>query len=152
LVRQRYSDKKESPAQIETEQIRSFVPLVNNDENLKEKKAPSNSVHISTTGAAILANTESFETKPLPERRSDLMPRADFSSTPRREIFKPFAENTEHAMERSDEATTPTIQVTIGRIEVRATVAAATPARKTPAKSPTMSLDEYLKQRNGGQR
>lgn len=152
VARQHYSDKKESPAQIGTEQIRSFVPLVNNDENLEKKKAPSNSVHISTTGTAILANTESFETRPLPERRSDLMPRADFSSTQRRKIFKPFAENTEHAMERSDEAPTPTIQVTIGRIEVRATVAAATPARKTPAKSPAMSLDEYLKQRNGGQR
>ena len=43
----------------------------------------------------------------------------------------------------------PTIQVTIGRVEIRATVA-ATPAGKTSAKSPVMSLDEYLRQRNGG--
>lgn len=41
-----------------------------------------------------------------------------------------------------------TVQVTIGRVEIRATVATA-PARKTAARSPAMSLDEYLKQRNG---
>lgn len=45
----------------------------------------------------------------------------------------------------------PTIQVTIGRVEIRAAIASA-PARKTSARSPTMNLDEYLKQRNGGQR
>lgn len=46
----------------------------------------------------------------------------------------------------------PTIQVTIGRVEVRATPPA--PALKRPrAKPPAMSLDEYLRQRNqGGQR
>jgi hypothetical protein len=45
----------------------------------------------------------------------------------------------------------PTIQVTIGRIEIRAAVASAS-ARKTSARSPAMSLDDYLKQRNGGRR
>ncbi|MCB0231261.1 MAG: hypothetical protein KDH90_19445 [Anaerolineae bacterium] len=46
----------------------------------------------------------------------------------------------------------PTIHVTIGRIEVRATPAstAASPSRPKPA--PTMSLDDYLRQRNGGSR
>lgn len=46
--------------------------------------------------------------------------------------------------------TEPTIQVTIGRIEIRATQN----TDKTPAKprtaSTTLSLDDYLKQRNGG--
>ncbi|MBX3630984.1 MAG: hypothetical protein KF908_13985 [Nitrosomonas sp.] len=45
----------------------------------------------------------------------------------------------------------PTIQVTIGRVEIRAAVASA-PARKTSARSPAMNLDDYLKQRNGGRR
>lgn len=45
----------------------------------------------------------------------------------------------------------PTIQVTIGRVEIRAAIASA-PVRKTLARSPAMNLDEYLKQRNGGQR
>lgn len=48
--------------------------------------------------------------------------------------------------ERREETTE--VHVHIGRIEVRATVAAP-PARKTPARSPTMSLDDYLKQRSG---
>lgn len=44
----------------------------------------------------------------------------------------------------------PTIQVTIGRIEVRATPPPApSPAKSRPA-SPTMSLEEYLRQRGGG--
>ncbi len=45
----------------------------------------------------------------------------------------------------------PTIQVTIGRVEIRAAAAPAS-ARKTSARSPAMNLDEYLKQRNGGRR
>jgi hypothetical protein len=45
----------------------------------------------------------------------------------------------------------PTIQVTIGRVEIRAAVASAS-ARKTPARSPAMNLDDYLKQRNGERR
>jgi hypothetical protein len=48
-------------------------------------------------------------------------------------------------------APVPTIQVTIGRIEVRATTAPATPAATTArSKPPVMSLDEYLHQRGGG--
>jgi hypothetical protein len=46
----------------------------------------------------------------------------------------------------------PVIQVTIGRIEVRAVTPPA-PARSAPARpSPAPSLDEYLKRRNGGER
>lgn len=45
----------------------------------------------------------------------------------------------------------PTIHVTIGRIEVRATAASA-PLPRKPAPLPGMSLDEYLKMRNGGRR
>lgn len=44
---------------------------------------------------------------------------------------------------------TPTIQVTIGRIEVRATPAPAPASSQARPKSPVMSLDEYLCQRGG---
>lgn len=49
---------------------------------------------------------------------------------------------------------TPTIRVTIGRIEVRAITPLAPPApRPTRTKTgPVLSLDDYLKQRNGGGR
>ena len=45
----------------------------------------------------------------------------------------------------------PTIQVTIGRIEVRATTPPVSSTRQRPALK-TMSLDEYLGKRNGGGR
>ena len=45
----------------------------------------------------------------------------------------------------------PTIQVSIGRVEIRATVV-PTPVRKTTARPPAMSLDEYLKRRNEASR
>lgn len=44
----------------------------------------------------------------------------------------------------------PTIQVTIGRIEVRAISAPASAATSKPRQTPAMSLDDYLRQRNRG--
>lgn len=44
-----------------------------------------------------------------------------------------------------------TIQVTIGRVEIRATPSSAV-VRKGSTRTPAMSLEEYLKQRNGGGR
>ena len=46
----------------------------------------------------------------------------------------------------------PTIKVTIGRIEVRAVTPTPTPPAPVKAQrsQPTLSLDDYLKQRNGG--
>lgn len=46
----------------------------------------------------------------------------------------------------------PTIQVTIGRIEVRATPPAPATPRKAPPKPAAMSLEDYLKQRSEGRR
>ena len=45
----------------------------------------------------------------------------------------------------------PVIHVTIGRVEVRATPPPA-PLRRTPPVTSTMSLEEYLRSRNGGRR
>lgn len=44
----------------------------------------------------------------------------------------------------------PTIQVTIGRIEVRAE--SSPPAHRAAPAAPRLTLDEYLRQRNGGDR
>ena len=51
--------------------------------------------------------------------------------------------------QQSDIQIAPTINVSIGRIEVRATTPAAQP-RKQPSGAQTMSLDEYLQKRNRG--
>ena len=60
--------------------------------------------------------------------------------------------NTQRLVDNSH-APAPTIQVTIGRVEVRANMTPP-PARKTPEKkqSPHVSLDQYLRERNGGRR
>lgn len=46
----------------------------------------------------------------------------------------------------------PAIHVTIGRVEVRATAPAAPPVpqKSKPSRAPKLSLDDYLRQRNGG--
>ncbi len=50
-------------------------------------------------------------------------------------------------------ASEPTIEVTIGRVEVRAVVASPTPRRaERPRTKPSLSLDDYLKQRTRGKR
>lgn len=66
---------------------------------------------------------------------------------PRFEMLAPRADRGEvrHATDRGPEP--PTIQVSIGRIEVRATVASA-PAKKVQSRSSAMGLDEYLARRN----
>ena len=48
--------------------------------------------------------------------------------------------------------TAPTIRVTIGRVDVRAIVSPAPPSAKPPRPKPLLTLEDYLKQRNGGRR
>jgi len=54
-------------------------------------------------------------------------------------------------MEQELPFSSPTVRVTIGRIEVRAVMAPAPlpPKRSLPA-TPRLSLEDYLKRRNGG--
>lgn len=58
------------------------------------------------------------------------------------------------ALSAVEAATEPAIQVTIGRVEVRAVTASATATRsqQQPARPPAMSLDEYLRQQERGGR
>lgn len=46
----------------------------------------------------------------------------------------------------------PVIRVTIGRIDVRAVTQAAPPARRATPPAPKLTLEEYLRSRNGGKR
>jgi hypothetical protein len=128
----------------EREPIRPLVKIANPEE-ARESPLSLRAIYHGATGV----ESEPSEVDPLFGRRADLMPKSGVDSMPGREIFTPPAEPTapQGAAERVADA--PTIQVTIGRVEIRATVA-PTPARKPPAQAPVMSLDEYLRQRNGG--
>lgn len=66
------------------------------------------------------------------------------SSDPLRPVFQqPVNQPTEAPVR-------PTINVTIGRIEVRATTPQAAPKRQQQSAAPTMSLEEYLRKRERG--
>jgi hypothetical protein len=60
----------------------------------------------------------------------------------------------ENAPARSREipAPSPTIQVTIGRVEIKATTSSPAPSPKTAGKGPAMSLENYLQRRSNGGR
>jgi len=76
---------------------------------------------------------------------------ADITPVPSRDKRTPFVEPVASFREGDRPVPPPTIQVSIGRIEVRATVASV-PARKPQGKSSAMSLDEYLAHRGEGRR
>ena len=70
------------------------------------------------------------------------------------QIIIPLAQEqmSKQISERAAIPETPVINVTIGRVEIRAAVSSA-PPKQSPAKPQTLSLDEYLrKRRNGGER
>jgi hypothetical protein len=54
------------------------------------------------------------------------------------------------AAESKPNAPAPTIQVTIGRIEVRASQPSTPPSNRPRAAAPQLSLEEYLRRRDGG--
>jgi hypothetical protein len=74
------------------------------------------------------------------------------SITPALSTFQTAPRSAPPSVASQPAATTePTIHVTIGRIEVRAT-SPAPAARPKSAPAPTMSLDDYLRTRGGGRR
>lgn len=99
------------------------------------------------------AHAETTDIEPLFEWKPSAQTQSVFSEESRQAIIKPLTEPMAppHATESTGNNPAPTIQITIGRIEVRAT-AAATATKKIPAKSPAMSLDDYLRQRQTGGR
>ena len=65
--------------------------------------------------------------------------------SPRREEWSPITN-------LASEISAPTINVTIGRIEVKAALSSGKENRQPAATRQSMSLDEYLRTRNGGRR
>lgn len=66
--------------------------------------------------------------------------------------LKPVTHPFENKSVNSGKELEPTIQVTIGRIEIRATPPSSPARKNTEKKASTMSLEEYLNKRNGGAR
>lgn len=125
---------------------------------LSNMNQPVDPPHRDTNGSTVSFSRSSLTERQIPPQNESLQAHRSLERKtgmilnvpPResRETFAPLAGSGDvrHATERV--ANSPTIQVTIGRVEIRATVASA-PTRKTPTHKQTMSLDDYLKQRNG---
>jgi hypothetical protein len=64
-------------------------------------------------------------------------------------VFPPAARLAHDAIRSAAPVPAPTINITIGRVEVKAVSPPARPAAKT-TRRPIMSLDDYLRQRSGG--
>jgi hypothetical protein len=91
-------------------------------------------------------------------------PASPVAASPRRIVVQPHvAQRDEHDITpeghrsaeqrlafQSHEPSMPTINVTIGRIEVRALPPAAAPPRAQKTAAPLMSLEEYMRRRNAG--
>ena len=92
---------------------------------------------------------EFLEAESLLGHQAAFMPKPEVAPLSEQSTAQSFTAPTAPPRRAERVADSPTIQVTIGRIEIRATVE-ATPTRKPLAKAPVMSLDEYLRQRNGG--
>ncbi len=91
---------------------------------------------------------QSAEAEPF-VRRANPQPRSTIARPPHRAAVSASALTSPN--EKS--AGPPIVRVTIGRIEVRAAPAPATPARKPPTRSaPKLTLDAYLKSRKEGAR
>jgi hypothetical protein len=116
-------------------------------ENSKGERASSPSAR-ALSHKEIGMFSEPTETEPLFGRKTDVTPRAKSTPVPKREMTEQLTRPAAPQVVMSQATDTPTIQVTIGRVEIRATVASA-PTRKTSTQKPVMGLDEYLKQRNG---
>jgi hypothetical protein len=90
------------------------------------------------------------------EQTSQQIPeREKRGETPNRQavVSFPRAQTLDQISDHTETAEAPVINVTIGRVEVRAVTAPAPPKNAHRAKAQTMSLDEYLRTRgNGGER
>ncbi len=114
-----------------------------------------------TRDARESARAEHEHDEPVSPPRAPLTPRHGIEpattrrserSEPRVDESRPTAISERRALSDTPHAPpAPTIQVTIGRIEVRAESPQPLPRRATPA-APRLTLDEYLRRRNGGDR
>jgi hypothetical protein len=113
-----------------------------------------------TTQEAQRASRTIESREPDPERPTENPPDAydafERTGTPvrdhpeRSESVEPGGSSSYSTRENAFSRVEPTIRVTIGRIEVRAVSPPSPPPRRTKQPAPEMSLDDYLRARNGG--
>jgi len=103
---------------------------------------------VPSSAASLQSSLKPLEPNPTAaaaDERAPLLPRRIATTTSSR---PPLADNV--ALAGNSPAAEPAVHITIGRVEVRATVSTAPPAPRPHAEDkPTLSLGDYLK-RGGG--
>lgn len=88
-----------------------------------------------------------------PAEKKENLPLADLAQFHIKRLgIKPLMRDQENKNAGFEHNPVPTIQVTIGRIEIRATQTAKATSKSADKKPSSMSLEEYLAKRNGGMR
>jgi hypothetical protein len=163
-ARQPVRERDERPdVQIERDDIsrRAEARLVN--QRLDLKPAPLDELPISTlsaqtenpAGATNTARHIRAQTPPDAYLLAGKVSTGDASSrqiVQRPSMIAPDATRLGNLPPTSNPPAAPTIRVTIGRIEVRAVMPPAMPAKRPARTAPKLSLDEYLRSQNGGKR
>lgn len=143
LGRRERSEFTDLVAQRKNEWRASIVQI----ENPKGEK-PSSLTTRARSHREIGMLSELTDTESVFGRKAEVTTNSVLVPVPRREHPQPRGEAAAPQFGMAHPTDAPTIQVTIGRVEIRATVP-PTPTRKAPTHRSAMGLDEYLKQRNG---
>jgi hypothetical protein len=138
----RREEPAESGQQKETRSPARFRPETNvpSISSLKERLAGGRApVGEAEPGTGAQANQP---LSPLPDR-------ARIVVQPQVATRRPSPDSSRAAVAAASANEPPAIHVTIGRVEVRAITAPAPPRSPAPPAAPKISLDDYLKRRNG---
>jgi hypothetical protein len=130
----------------ETAKPQTITPL--SKEQTPQQASDRKKIHEATIEQTIIPTPREQTSQQIRERaeKPETANRQTVISFPRAQTLNQFSDLTE-----TPEATV--INVTIGRVEVRAVTASAPPKNAHRAKPQTMGLDEYLQKRgNGGER
>ncbi len=103
----------------------------------------------SPAGGALAIEAEPGSGTRASQPLSPLPDRARIVVQPQVATRRPSPDSSRAVVNSASASEPPAIHVTIGRVEVRAITAPAPPRSPAPPAPPKISLDEYLKQRNG---
>ena len=166
-TRARTRDERRAPTQLEPREPsrREAEAARSSSSNVRPAQSPTSTqrevrdVRRASDADSSLVRTESART------RESTRSRDEASESDARRRAQPFGQEsgalepppvrraarlrTARDASRMQSESAPTINVTIGRVEVRATHAPQAPPRRTENAAPRMSLDEYLRRRNG---
>ena len=139
-----------APSARVTQPIQALLEWMESEPLKPQTVAPKTKVTEESTESASSAILQA-DTHEIHPARKVLRPSEPMTVHPVTAPYREPMPAESRRMEQEPPSSSPTVRVTIGRIEVRAVMAPASPPpkRSSPA-TPRLSLEDYLKRRNGG--